>query len=278
MIEVYQVTAADDPRLAWYRGVRDPELLRGAGRFVAEGRTVVARLLDDHRWAVESVLLSPAACASLEPALARRPGATVFVMPLNRLKEVAGYNIHRGALAIGLRPPPAAIEALVAAPPAPVRLLGLEALADPDNVGACFRNAAAFGVDAVLLDEGSVDPLYRKSIRTSMAAALRVPFARVHQWSAALAWLHAQEVTTLALTPTSDGVPLSSLEPAGLAAERLLVLVGSEGRGLASSTLEACSRRVRIPMAAGHDSVNVATAAAVALYAVFAARSRQADR
>lgn len=269
---VQQLTSTDDPRLAWYRGVADPALLRAGGRFIAEGRAVVARLLANPRWDVESVLVSPAALDALGPVVATRDDVTVFVMDPARLVALAGYNIHRGCLAVGRRPPMPDLGDVVPAARARLLVLGLEALANADNVGACFRNAAAFGADTVLLDDTSADPLYRKAIRTSMGAALQVPFTRVGAWPAAVNRLRATGVTCVGLTPATGAPPVTHLEPAVLAAPRLLLLVGNEGAGLAPSTLQACDRLARIGMAPGADSLNVATAAAVALHVVRASR------
>jgi tRNA G18 (ribose-2'-O)-methylase SpoU len=263
--------ALTDDRLAWYRGVGDPALLRTGGRFIAEGRRVVARLLEQLRWGVESVLVSPAALPSIEPAALQRPELPVFVLPLDKLTEFTGFNFHRGCLAVAFRGKASAVEDVVPPVPRPALVLGLEGLADADNVGAAFRNAAAFGVDAVLLDRACTDPLYRKAIRTSMGATLRVPFARVESWPPALAQLSGS-MWTVALTPASDAVDISSLGSANVGARRLL-LIGSEGCGLRAETLDACQLRARIPMAPGVDSLNAATAAAVALHAVASQRA-----
>lgn len=262
----------DDPRLAWYRGVRDPQLLANGGRFVAEGRAVVARLLADPRWAVESVLVSPAALEALGGSVARRPDVATFVLDVDRLVTLAGYNIHRGCLAVAWRGPALAASAIVPCAPAPAFVLGLEGLADADNVGGCFRGAAAFGIDAVLLDGACADPLYRKAVRTSMAASLCVPFARVSTFADALPWLREQGVLTVALTPGEHDADLMAARHDLAGAARIALLVGNEGRGLRPETLDACDRRVRIAMRPDVDSLNAATAATLALHAVWTAR------
>jgi tRNA G18 (ribose-2'-O)-methylase SpoU len=234
---------------------------------VAEGRTVVARLLADRRWEVESVLVSPAAREALAADLAVRDHDTaVFVMAPEQLVALAGYNIHRGCLAIGKRRDVVPLEAFLPPAPEPVRLLGLEALANADNVGACFRNAVAFGVEGVVLDARCADPLYRKAIRTSMAATLQVPHTRVTRWPDVIPALRASGLIVLGLTPRADATDVTSLDRGLAAAPRLLLLAGSEGHGLDPGTLEACDRRVRIAMSAGVDSLNVATAVAIALH------------
>jgi len=256
-----------DARLRWYTGVRDPVLLREGGRFVAEGRFIVARLLDQPEWTVESVLLSESAFTAMKDAVARRPDVMTFVLAADAFAAVAGFNIHRGCLAIGQRRPLPRLSELVSpSDERPIRLLGLEGLVDADNVGACFRNAAAFGAHAVVLDAQCADPLYRKAIRTSMGASLRVPFTRIPDWMEALAWLSARRVTTVALTPQPDAEACSWVSPRLRAAPRLALLVGREASGLTSGVQRACDHRVRIEMMPGEDSLNVATAAAVALH------------
>jgi tRNA G18 (ribose-2'-O)-methylase SpoU len=140
----------------------------------------------------------------------------------------------------------------------------LERVGNADNVGAIFRNAAAFGADGVLLDTRSTDPFYRKAIRTSMAATLQVPFARTADWPGALDRLRQHGVSLLAMTPAPDAPPLRDV--AGLAHARLAIVVGHEGDGLTDEAIARCDRRARIPIAPGVDSLNVATAVAVALY------------
>jgi tRNA G18 (ribose-2'-O)-methylase SpoU len=149
------------------------------------------------------------------------------------------------------------------------RLLVLEAVNDHENIGALFRNAAAFGVDAVVLDPTTSDPLYRRSTRVSLGHVLMVPFARVADgdWPAALDELRTLGFTTLALTPAADAEPLGRVVVE--APDRVALVLGAEGPGLTAGALAATDRRVRIPMAPGVDSVNVATAAAIALAALY---------
>lgn len=267
------VASVDDPRLAWYRGVADPILLREGGRFVAEGRAVVARLLVS-RWDVESVLVSPAAHAALATVLESRPAVPIFVAPLDVLTSVAGYNIHRGCLAIAWRKPPLSPADVMRSAAGQRIWLALEQLADPDNVGSCFRNAAAFGVGAVLLDERCADPLYRKAIRTSMAATLLVPFARAVGWDDALNECRVARRVVVGLTPSSDAQDLAAFARDRAATQPVLLLAGSEDRGLDAGTMRRCDRLVRIPIAREVDSLNVATAVGIALHALSAADER----
>src|SRR5438034_2469648 len=179
---IERVSGPGDPRVADYVILADAELARRRGLFVAEGRLVVQRLIDDRRYRLRSLLVSDAALRSLEPAIAHID-APVYVCAADDFAGITGHNIHRGCLALGERREPAPAGDLLAAAR---RIVILEAAANPDNLGGVFRNAAAFAVDAVLLSPACCDPLYRKAIRTSMAATLRVPYATLEGWPAAL--------------------------------------------------------------------------------------------
>lgn len=253
----------DDPCLAPYRDVSDRELLVRLGRFVAEGRLVVERLVRASADRVDSVLVTPAAFSALRAALLPRLATLpVYVVPADLLAELTGFNLHRGCLALARRPPPATLDQIL--PPAGEAslVLVLERLANADNVGGLFRNARAFGAGAVVLDPGTTDPLYRKAIRTSMGASLEVPWARGEEWPASLQRLREAGFTLVALSPEGD---LLGAEPAG-AARRIALLVGHEGSGLGDAALALADRRVRIPMVPGVDSLNAATAGGIALH------------
>jgi tRNA G18 (ribose-2'-O)-methylase SpoU len=188
----------------------------------------------------------------------------VYVVPLAVMTGVTGFNIHRGCLAMAERPRPLPWADLVSSART---LIVLERVANADNVGGVFRNAAAFGADAVLLDADSTDPLYRKAIRTSMGAALQVPFARAEPWPTVLRTLASRGFATVALTPASTAPPLAAAIADATARARPVALVlGHEGEGLTPGAIDACTHHARIPIAAGLDSLNVAAAAAVALY------------
>ncbi len=228
---------------------------------MAEGVRTIEGLLEQ-RWPLRSVLLSErrAAASPALVALARTAGAEVLVAPQTLFDRVAGYHVHRGALALAVRPPEREASGVVAAARA---VLVVEGVNDFENLGALFRNAAAFGVGAVLLDPRAADPLYRRCIRVSVGHVLRVPFARVPEWPAGLSVLGRAGFTTVALTP---GAARTVDEVAAAGPERVAVMVGAEGDGLSAGALAAADLTARIPMAAGVDSLNVATAAAVALH------------
>jgi len=226
---------------------------------VAEGRLVVRRLLES-RFPVRSVLVSPAGLAAMEQDLAAA-AAPVFVAEPAVLEQVAGFDVHRGVLACAARLPlPTATDVIEGAR----RLAVVEDLTDHENLGALFRNAAAFGLDAVLLSPRCCDPLYRRSVRVSVGAALTVPYTRLAPWPGGLEQLRAHGFALVALTPDPESEPLDDL--ARRPPDRLAVVVGAEGPGLTDEVIAACDRSVHIPMAPGVDSLNVATAAAIAFH------------
>ena len=255
----------DDPgdsRLDDYRNVPDAELLERRGIFVAEGRLVVQRLLAESRMKMRSVMLTDAARATLQPVLDARPDLPIYVVPLPFMHSITSFHIHRGCLGIGERPAECHWRTLARGAR---RLVILERIANADNVGAVFRNAAAFGAEAVLLDRACTDPLYRKAIRTSMGAALSIPFARVDAWPDALRALREDGMVAIGLTPAEHAGRLTDIVHV-VGDRRVALVAGHEGEGLTAETIDACDHAVRIPMARGVDSLNVATATAIALY------------
>jgi len=263
-MDTERIHGLGDPRVADYRDVREPELVRGRGLFVAEGRLVVRRLIEDARYEVRSVLVTEAARASLAAALSRLPPEVpVFVCAAEEFRGLTGYNIHRGCLALARRPPDPSVDAIARGAR---RLVVLEEIANPDNIGGAFRNAAAFGVGGVVLSPGCSDPFYRKAIRTSMGATLRVPFARDERWPEALATIRAGGFTIVALTPREPAEDLA-VAAARLAGGRIALVLGTEGAGLTPAVEDAADVRVRIPIRPEVDSLNVAVATGIALYA-----------
>jgi tRNA G18 (ribose-2'-O)-methylase SpoU len=252
-----KVDSIDDPRVAAYRHIAEPDRLIELGVFVVEGRLVVRRLIDLRHWEIESMLLTQNALDALIDVL---PGNTapVYLVDQDVMNGVAGFNIHRGCLAIVKRPQPPTLDRIAAGPLA--RVLVLEGINNPDNIGGLFRSAAAFGIELVVLGPNSGDPLYRKAIRTSMGATLSVPFARAPQWPGAIRDLRVDGFTVVALTPSLRAAPLEEVWPHA----KLALLVGSEGAGLSEEALRAATLRARIPMVAGVDSLNVTTAACCA--------------
>jgi tRNA G18 (ribose-2'-O)-methylase SpoU len=261
-VNVIYIDDAGDDRLADFRAVSDPELARTRSLFIAEGRLVVERLLTSRVFETRAVLVTPSGMKALEETLAGRPGVPVYIVPKHVMDGVAGFNFHRGCLAAGARPPRGEWRACTARAR---RAVILERVGDADNVGAIFRSAAAFGADTVLLGPSCADPLYRRSIRTSMGAVLTVPFADAEPWPATLKDLATDGWALAALTPAYDAMPLHDFSSATRPL-RVAVVLGHEGDGLSDVALAACEYRVRIPMRPSVDSLNVATAAAIALY------------
>jgi tRNA G18 (ribose-2'-O)-methylase SpoU len=255
---IERIGAQDDPRLDAYRYVGDPQWLLTRGLFVAEGRLVVSRLLEAGRAAVVSVLVTPPALAALGERLDSL-AAPVYLCDQQILNRITGFNFHRGCLALARRPPSQPLAAFAEAR----RLLALEGVGNPDNVGGLLRAAAAFGVDGLLLDPRSGDPLYRKAIRTSMGAALVMPWVRLMSWPADLEWFRARGFHIAALTPHPDATSVHALTVRPDA--RLIVLVGAEGEGLSDAVLALADDRVRIPIASAVDSLNVTVAASIML-------------
>jgi len=259
-----------DPRLADYANLKDAVLrdeeFRGVrGRFIAESELVVRTLIDSP-FSVHSVLIEASCLDRLADAFARLPAATpVFTAPRRVLESVTGFAFHRGVLACGSRGEPTDWRKVAAG----ARLLVIaERIANADNIGAIFRNTACLaGTDAaVLLTPECCDPFYRKALRVSIGHCLRLPFATIDGWPGSLADLHAAGFVSVALTPGKGSVDLHNWAAnARNDPQRLALLVGAEGPGLSPETLGDAKERVRIPMAQGADSLNVATALAVVL-------------
>ncbi len=258
---IITLAAASDARIVEYAGVADPELARRNGVFVAEGRLVVRRVIEAGRYRVRSVLLSQAAHQQLADVLAQLDsGVPVYVCPTPSFREITGFDLHRGCVALVERPPQPDVRDLLAS----TRLvLMLESIANPDNVGGIFRNAAAFGAGGILLDPTTCDPLYRKAIRTSMGAVLNVPFAR-GEWADVFPALRSFGFTVVALTPEERAEPIDRFVEHH-SAERLALVLGNEGAGLSAAAAAAADVRVRIPIKRDVDSLNVAVAAGIAL-------------
>ncbi len=270
-----RVESVDDPRLADYRHVPDPELLRRGEVFVAEGRLVVRALLASSPFRTRSVLLTENAFQALADVIEPRLGTLlVFLVEQGTIEALTGFNIHRGCLAVGERPPRVTVDNLIVRLPGARRLVVLERIANADNMGGIFRNAAAFGADAVALGPGCCDPLYRKAIRVSMGAALRVPFCDADDWEADLERLRAAGFAVAALTTGEGAADIARYASAFPPGGRLALMAGSEGDGLTPEALAHADVALRIPMAPGVDSLNVATATGIALHRFFAGEAR----
>jgi len=241
--------------------VRERDLIGRAGLFVAEGKVVVEKVIASDRHQLRSLLIAAKRADALAPMMAGLPDdVPVYVASQGVLDAIAGFPIHRGIVGLGSRPDGPDADALLGALPARASILVLSAIANHDNMGGIFRNAAAFGIDAILLDADCCDPLYRKAIRVSVGAALLVRYARLRRDEDPLALLDRHGFAGVALSPTGATL-LSDWQPS----PRTAVLLGAEGPGLDPAMI-ARSPSVRIEMAAGFDSLNVATTSGIVLH------------
>lgn len=267
-LHLVPIANAADPRVEAYVSIRERDLTNGhGGRFIVEGKVTLETLLRRGRFEVESLFLCESRLAPLQDMLTHVPGGVpVYVAAQDVMDAVAGFPMHRGVLACGKKGPPLSAEDVLPKD-GPSTALLLSELSNHDNVGACFRNAAAFGASGILLDDASCDPLYRKAIRVSAGSALWLPFGQGGSGGELIEAAESTGHEVWALTPRADAEPLPSLK----VPERVALLMGAEGPGLPADMI-ARARPVRIPMTEGFDSVNVATAAAIAMAHVFAAR------
>ncbi|MFP8879828.1 MAG: RNA methyltransferase [Myxococcota bacterium] len=257
-----------DPRVAVYRNVKDAALRDAQGLFVAESRLCVRRLLELGRHRVKSVFVTRVALDALADVLDPDDLAfPIYLASADLMKRVVGFDMHRGCVAAAERGHVPSLDSLLALEPR--LIVGLEGVANPENVGNVFRNATAFGADAVLLSADCADPLYRKAIRVSMGGTLRTPFARIDDWPDALGSLSEAGLTSLAFSTLRDAPDLAELKNAERTDRGFILLFGAEGDGLRSATAAAADQMIRIPMAEGVDSLNIATASGVALHHCF---------
>ena len=255
-----RVVDPGDAALTPYRVIGDPAALEHEKLFVAEGRLIVERLLSLPTARIHSIAVTPAAAEAMASLFEGRDDLPILVCDPPVLEAVTGFDFHRGCLALARRPEThLPLSSFAGAS----RLIALEGIGNPDNVGGLFRVGLALGADGVLLDRTCADPLYRKAIRTSMAASLRVPFARVAPWPYGLDELKSRGFLVVALTPGPGAMSLADyvVEPG----ERLILLLGSEGPGLQAESMRYADVRVRIPIDPRADSLNVVVAAGIAL-------------
>lgn len=264
-----RLTDPGDPRIADYRDLTDVALRSRhepeAGLFIAESEKVIRRAL--------AAGIRPRSALVLErfaPALddLAEAGVEVFVGTDEILRSITGFTVHRGMLAAMRRPP---LPSLAAVLDGARRVAILEDIVDHTNVGAIMRSAAAMGVDAVLITPRCADPLYRRSVRVSMGTVFQVPWTRLESWPEDIARVREHGFVIAALALSDGAVTLDEL--AADAPEQLAIVLGTEGTGLSPATLATCDLAVRIPMGGGVDSLNVAAASAVAMWALRAAAS-----
>ena len=258
---ILPITDPDDPRIADYRDIRERDLVGRRDLFVAEGEVVLATLVASRRHRPLSLLLDERRVASLAPLLAQlEPEVPIYVAARGVLDAIAGFPLHRGILALGRRAPWPSAAALIADLRERALVVVALGIANHDNIGGIFRNAAAFGASAVLLDDRCCDPFYRKALRVSVGHVLTVPSTRLAPGEDPVGLLRGAGFEVLALSP-SAGEQLVDVRSAA----RTAIVLGTEGPGLPDSVLER-ARPIGIAMAAGVDSLNVATTAAVVLH------------
>jgi len=274
-VPIIRLTDPDDERLADYTRLTDVALRRRLeperGLYMAESTKVIVRALAaGHR--PRSFLMTERWLPELAPLVAeveeRFGEVPVYVGPTEVVESITGFHLHRGALAAMHRPELPDAAALLAAAregQGARRVAVLEGIVDHTNVGAVFRSAAGLGVDAVLVSPDCADPLYRRSVRVSMGTVFAVPWTRLEPWPGGLDLLREAGFTVAALALSDDAVTLDEL--AAAPPERLALLLGTEGDGLSRRAIAASDVVVRIPMAQGVDSLNVAAASAVAFWA-----------
>lgn len=269
MSRLVPITDPDDPRIAAYRDIREKDLVGHGDRFIAEGEVVLRILLTRSRFAPESVLLLDSrinAVADVLEGLA--DDIPIYTAPRNVVDDIVGFPIHRGILSIGRRPP-LKYDVLASLADRPrVRVVAMIGVSNHDNVGGIFRNAAAFGADAVVFDRSTCDPLYRKAVRVSVGASLVVPFVRIDDPLDLIRQLETIAIAAFAFSPAGETEIGDQVFP-----ERSALVFGAEGPGLPTTVLDRC-RTIRIDMAPGFDSLNVAVSSGIALHHLARAGAR----
>ncbi|MBY6412671.1 RNA methyltransferase [Rhodococcus sp. BP-252] len=261
MVHVIDIDDSADPRLDDFRDLnssdRRPDLPDGKGLVIAEGVLVAERLLSS-RFAPISLLGVDRRLTELGSRL-DDVDVPFYRTTADVMADAVGFHLNRGVLAAAHRPPELDLADVLKGARTVVVLEGVN---DHENLGSMFRNAAGLGADAVLFGAACADPLYRRAVRVSMGHVLRVPFARVPDWPRGLKILREAGFQTISLTPNPSAISLAE----AMTGEKVALMLGAEGPGLTEHAMRASDVRARIPMAPGTDSLNVATAAAMALY------------
>lgn len=261
------ITDPSDPALTPYLSLRESaERPAATGRFIAEGE-IVLRQLAASRFTIESILTTPGKLDALADLYPRLPNATIYRAAKPVIDAIVGFAFHRGVLAVGLRESAPTVESLAHACST---LIVLEDVSNVDNLGGLFRSVSALAPakTGLILSPGSADPLYRKAIRVSMGHAFNIPFAASADWPRDILALKASGYHLAALTPAPGSINLRDFRPP--TDRKLALLVGAEGPGLTQTLLEAADTRLRIPLRADVDSLNLVVATSIALHELFA--------
>ena len=268
-MHIQRVTAFDRPELAPYATLRQHDEHKRTGIFVAEGATVVRRLLES-TFGVVSVLLPEKRLAEFEPLICARPeDVPVYVMEIAELEKLTGFPFFQGVLAVGKIPQTHTLDSILAATPRPHFFVAFDGLANADNIGLIVRSSAAFGAQALIVGETSGSPFLRRAVRNSMGAIFKLPIVETTNLVTTLATLRERNVRVIAAHPHPGG---RTIDQVNFGTDCCL-LFGSEGPGVSTEVLAACDEAVAIPMNNQVDSLNVGTAAAIFLYE--AARQRK---
>jgi tRNA G18 (ribose-2'-O)-methylase SpoU len=256
-----RITDANDPRIEAYRDIRERDLVGRQGCFIAEGEVVLKLLLRKSHFGIESILLSEKRAAALAELIPQIPETIPLYIANDAIIEAtAGFALHRGVLAVGNKGFQPNAEGLIENLTSPALVILCVGIANHDNIGGIFRNAAAFGASAILLDETCCDPLYRKAIRVSVGASLTVPFARGQSAMDLIEILKAAGFSILALSPSGQ-IELADVKHS----EKTALILGAEGPGLPQEILTTV-QSITIKMASDFDSLNVATTSGIALH------------
>jgi tRNA G18 (ribose-2'-O)-methylase SpoU len=259
--DIVEISSLDDPRLAPYRALKERELAREGGRFIAEGEQVVKRLLAS-AFATESVLLARRRVDEIAP-LVPEP-VPIYVVPDEMMQQVIGFQFHSGVIAVGLRGPQKTLDDVLPRGGDSLKLVICPETANTENLGGMIRIAAAFGVDAMILGERSCNPFFRQAVRVSMGTVFRLPIIQSQDLLLDLDRLKRQwKVERIAtVVDERQSVPLAEAQ----IPRRWALLFGNEAQGLPREMIDVCDRRITIPMKLGTDSLNIMVAAGIFLY------------
>lgn len=256
---VIYIDDTEDKRLGAYLNIKEKDLTGRQSRFIAEGKVVLRVLLNSSQFETESILVTENKLAGIQDMLSLCPHVPVYAVSAALMDQIAGFNVHRGILAVGKRKTPNHIEDILNTLPEDALLVILCGISNHDNIGSIFRNAAAFEAACVIMDETCCDPLYRKAIRVSVGATLQVPYIHNGHIDEIVRVVAQAGINLIALSPQSRQ-SLYNLPVKG----RTALLLGTEGEGLPRHLLSALDT-ARIPMSPHFDSLNVATASGIAL-------------
>lgn len=270
-MNVIRIEHADDPRIDEFRSIRERDLVGRHGRFIAEGTVVLRMLAAAHKrggeFAAEKILILENRLAGVADMLSEFPAdVPVYIADSTVLDGIVGFHLHRGILAVGKRVRELSPAELLATLPDRALVAAAIGISNHDNIGSIFRNAAAFGVSAVLLDESCCDPLYRKALRVSVGAVLQVPYARGGTTLELVSGLFENGFAVWGLSPAGR-TEIRKVQPS----TRMALLTGSEGHGLPSALMERIET-ASIAQAPGLDSLNAATATGIALFQIASAQ------